>query len=321
MYSDSVSKSIFLKKSNMRNLFLLIIFFFAFQSGLAQKMTTITYFANDTLQIQLDLYLPKKKSKEKTPLVLFAHGGGFSGGERQNGKNFCEFLSTNNFAAATISYTLYMKGKKFSCDGLLSEKIKAFQFGVNDVWLATNHFITCAKEYNIDISKIFISGSSAGGEAVLHAAFWDSPSMALYDNVLPIDFKYAGLISGAGAIMDLNLITPKKLIPIFLFHGDGDTTVPYGTAAHHYCKPNASGWLMLFGSHSIYEKVVAMNGSVSLYTFCGGGHEYNDILFEKEPNPILDFLKDVLAGKHFQNHDIVKTGKSNALSETYSFCN
>lgn len=320
MYSDSVSKSIFLKKNNMRHLFLLIIFVFAFQSGLAQKMTTITYFANDTLQLQLDLYLPKKKSKEKMPLVLFVHGGGFSGGERQNGKNFCEFLSTNNFAAATISYTLYMKGKKFSCDGLLSEKIKAFQFAANDVWLATNHFITYATTYNIDISKIFISGSSAGGEAVLHAAFWDSPSMALYDNMLPTDFKYAGLISGAGAIMDLNLITTKKLVPMFLFHGNGDTTVPYGTAAHHYCKPNATGWLMLFGSHSIYEKVLAMHGSGSLYTFCGGGHEYSDALFKENATPILTFLHNAIAGKHFQSHTIVKTGKRNEKSAVYKFC-
>jgi len=289
-----------------------------FQTAMAQKATTITYFQNDTLR--LDLYLPKKKTLGKLPLVLFVHGGGFSVGERKDGASFCEYLSDNGYAAATITYTLYMKGKKFSCDGALPEKIRAFQFGANDVWLATSYFISNSEKYNIDASKIFISGSSAGGEAVLHAAFWDYKSMNLYADTLPDNFRYAGLVSGAGAIMDINLITPKNVIPMFLFHGNGDSTVPYATAAHHYCKPGSTGWLMLFGSYSIYNHVTAMNSPASLYTFCGGGHEYSGTLFEKTPEPILAFLNDVVAGKKFRNHTIVPTGKHNEKSAAYPFC-
>lgn len=304
----------------IRKLILTALILFSFPIGFAQKMTTLTYFQNDTLKLDLDLFIPEKKSAGKLPLVLFVHGGGFSGGERQSGHSFCKYLASNGYAAATMTYTLYMKGKKFSCDGTLPEKIKAFQYGANDLWLATSFFIFNSQKYNIDVSKIFISGSSAGAETVLQGAFWDFKTMNLYPNTLAENFKYAGLISGAGAIMDLNLITDKNLIPMFFFHGNGDTTVPYGTAVHHYCKTNATGWLMLFGSHSIYEKVLAMDGSASLYTFCGGGHEYSGTLFEKEPQPILNFLNDVLAGKKFQNHTIVQTGKRNDKSATYKFC-
>ncbi|RZJ68069.1 MAG: alpha/beta hydrolase [Flavobacterium sp.] len=298
-----------------------LLIFLLFASSLhAQKMQTLTYFKNDTLQLDLDLYMPDKKPSGKLPLMLFVHGGGFSGGQRQNNAEFCKFLASRGYAAATISYTLYMKGKKFSCDGILPEKVKAFRFGANDLWLATSFFLTNADKYQIDASKIFISGSSAGGETVLHAAYWNRDEMKMYNHNLPPDFKYAGLVSGAGAIMDLNLITDKNIIPMFLFHGNGDKTVPYATAAHHYCKPDATGWLMLFGSYSIYNYAVSKNSSAELFTYCGGGHEYSGWLFEKEQQSIVDFLDATLAGKKIQSHTIVKTGKSNELSAAYDFC-
>ena len=302
--------------------FLLLCFtaYFSIQAATAQKMSTITYFQNDTLKLDLNLFLPEKKSDKKLPLVLFVHGGGFGGGQSKDGNNFCEYLSKNGYAAATINYTLYMKNKKFSCDGVLTEKVKAFQFGANDLWLATSFFVENAQNYNIDVSKIFISGSSAGAETALHAAFWDRNLMKIYNLKLSEDFKYAGIISGAGAIMDLNLITPNNAIPAFFFHGSGDVTVPYGTASHHFCKTNGSGWLMLFGSNSIFNKLIDMDKSASLYTFCGGGHEYSSTLFEKEPQYILAFLNDVLAGRKFQNHTIVPTGKKNDISAAYKFC-
>jgi len=299
---------------------LFFTFLFSVQMALAQKMTTITYFQNDTLKLDLNLFLPEKKSDQKLPLVIFAHGGGFAGGQSKDGNSFCEYLSKNGYAAATINYTLYMKNKKFSCDGVLTEKVKAFQFGANDMWLATSYFVENAQKYNVDVAKIFISGSSAGAETALHAAFWDRNLMQMYDLKLPSTFKYAGIVSGAGAIMDLNLITPNNVIPAFFFHGSGDSTVPYGTASHHFCKTNASGWLMLFGSYSIYNKLVEMDKSASLYTFCGGGHEYSGTLFEKEPQYILAFLNDVLAGKKFQNHAMVPTGKKNEIASAYKFC-
>lgn len=286
----------------------------------AQKMQTLTYFSNDTLKLELDLFTPDKAVKEKMPVVLFVHGGGFAGGERKDGHPFCKYLAQNGIASASITYTLYMKGKKFSCDGALTEKVRAFRYGANDLWLATAFLLKNSDKLNLDPSKIFISGSSAGGETVLQAAYWDRKLMKMYDLGLPDDFKYAGLISGAGALMDINLVTKKTLLPMFFFHGNGDSTVPYGTAAHHYCPTDSSGWLMLFGSYSLFNKAKELDGSTELYTFCGGGHEYSGTLFEKDQNIILDFIRNVLAGEKMQSHTIVKTGKRNEKSAAYSFC-
>ncbi len=291
----------------------------------AQDFKTITYFANDSTQLQLDLFLPKpvggkkQKAKDKMPLLIHVHGGGFATGTREWGHTLCREAVKNGYAAATISYTLYMKGKKFSCDGILTEKVKAFQIAANQLWQATLFFIKNADTYNIDTNKIFISGSSAGAETVLHAAYWDRNLMALYPGKLSNNFKYAGVIAGSGAIMDINLVTIPKLVPMMFFHGSCDGTVPYATAAHHLCPTNASGWLMLFGSYAIYNRVIELNGSAEIYRFCNGGHEYSDELFSKQPEKTISFIKSILAGEKIQAHTIIATGKS-CKRDNYNFC-
>jgi poly(3-hydroxybutyrate) depolymerase len=299
---------------------ILVILFFAATISRAQSHKTITYFANDTIKLELDLFLPKKPGKEKIPLLIHVHGGGFAGGERSHGHHICSYAAANGYAAASISYSLYMKGKNFSCGGSLPEKIKAIQIAANQLQQAAIFFIN-NKEYNIDPAKIFISGSSAGAETVLHAAFWKPEMLAIYPKKLPEGFKYAGIISGAGAIMDINLINKETLVPIMMFHGSCDKTVPYGTAAHHYCPAGSPGWLMLFGSHTIYNHVLSLNGSTQLVTYCGGGHDYSDTLFAKGQKDIVGFMDNTLRGITMKGHTIMSTGKNCSQADTYPFCN
>ncbi|RNI22004.1 alpha/beta hydrolase family protein [Rufibacter latericius] len=307
----------------MRKSLLLLVFFLGLLVpwAKAQQHKTLVYYQDDTLKLELDLFLPQKPRKDKIPLVLFEHGGGFSGGERSSGHGFGTYLANQGYATASLTYTLYMKGKNFGCDGKLPEKIKAFQYAANHFWLATNFFLQNAQKYNLDPTQIFLAGSSAGAEAALHAAYWNYSAMNLYPKVvLPETFRYKGLISGAGALMDLNLISPGNMLPTLLFHGNGDPVVPYGTAAHHYCPSNASNWLMLFGSYSIYQHLLSLNGNTRLITYCDGGHEFSGELFYKTPQIIVDFLNDVRAGRKTQEHVIISTGKSNERSKAYQFC-
>ena len=284
-----------------------------------QRYTTITYFETDSIALELDLFLPETPSPNPRPLLSYVHGGGFSGGDRGAGHPLCTYLSEQGFAAATITYTLHMKDKSFSCDGILSEKIKAIRLAANQLWQATAFLSKEADEFGIDPSKIFIAGSSAGAETVLHAAFWDRSVMELYGDPLPKRFSYAGLIGGAGAIMDVNSITAKTAIPAMLFHGSADPVVPYATAAHHYCDTDATGWLMLFGSHSVYERYSDIGSDVELHSFCGGGHEFAGAYFHEKQEAVANFIQRVLDGAHFQNHLIFQKGNANAPEEQI-FC-
>jgi len=95
---------------------------------------------------KLDLLIPN--SKNKTPLVIYLHGGGYRGGKKENSykrKNL-ELISkilNENIAYATINYSFLNNN-----DGLLSslqDSKKALQF------LKFN-----SKKYNIDKEKIII---------------------------------------------------------------------------------------------------------------------------------------------------------------------
>ncbi len=287
----------------------------------AKSSERVVYYENDSVKLEMEVFTPGvSENKINRPLFIYVHGGGFSSGDLADGYKVCEYLANKGFVTATISYALYMKDKSFSCDGIMSEKIKAIRYGVNDLWLATGYFIDHETEFGIDQSKIFIGGCSAGAETVLHAAFWDYNLMNWTDRKLPENFKYAGLISGAGAIMDINLIRRDNLIPVMMFHGTCDNLVPYGTAAHHFCKTDATGWLMLFGSHSIYEHVLELGGSISMVTFCNGGHEYANSLFEKDFEFAYDFMLNVIHGKKTQQHSVIETGKVCGEKASYIYC-
>lgn len=305
----------------MKKQFLLLILCFSVSVLNAQNRKTINYYSEEGKPLQMDIFLPDETSPVKRPLFIYIHGGGFAGGDRSAGYPVCEYLARKGYVTATISYTLYMKDKSFSCDGVVSEKIRAIRYGVNDLWIATAWFIDHAGEYGIDVSRIYTGGCSAGAETVLHAAFWPYDIMNWSDVKLPSGFRYAGVISGAGALMDLNLIKNDNLIPVMMFHGNCDNLVPYATAAHHFCEPSSPGWLMFFGSYSIYRHITDMGGSAELYTYCGGGHEYSNILFEKELETVLDFMTRCGSQQKFINHRVISTGNKCDGIGVYNFCN
>lgn len=299
-----------------------IIFFLSLTiSGLNQvkPYTTLTYFKNDTLKLELDLFLPAE-ADTATPLVIFLHGGGFSGGNKSNGHTFCEYLAGKGIAAASISYTLYMKRKSFGCDGQLSEKIRAIQYAANDLWLASKFLIANYKQFNLDTNSIFAAGHSAGAEAVLHAVYWNYKPMKLYAELPEVRPQYRGIIAGAGAIMDLNLINTTNAIPVFMFHGTNDRTVPYATAAHRYCPANSPGWLMLFGSYSIYNYYENLNETCQLVSLCGAGHERSSELFRNNSPYIYTFIMRVLAGESYFEHTILNPDSTTTTKSLPDFC-
>jgi len=288
----------------------------------AQKynFTTYSYYENDSVSLDLDLFLPDSAPGPYS-LVIFMHGGGFSNGTRTNGHPFCQFLADSGVASATISYTLYMKGKNFSCEGQLSEKIKAIQMAAFQARVATNWFLDRADEFDIDTGNIFLAGSSAGAEAVLQAVYWDTTVVNFFPDTLSPCFKYAGVISGAGALLDIGMINESTKIPTICFHGTCDPLVPYYMAPHHYCSQISPGYMMMFGGLAIYERLLDLNESCQLMSYCGEGHEHAGTPFYGPGTfDVLEFIQGSVRHQKFNIHKVFNNGEDCSLSLDFVHC-
>lgn len=119
---------------------------------------------------QFDIWLPD--SSTPTGLVIYAHGGGFSSGDKdfvytaQQGGAWdfptdIRFLLQNKIAFATVRYTLLSTtGER---DGIKKP--------MSDVKRALQYIRSNATKFNIDKSKIILAGNSAGGGTSLWIAF------------------------------------------------------------------------------------------------------------------------------------------------------
>ncbi|EAQ41902.1 alpha/beta hydrolase fold domain-containing protein [Polaribacter sp. MED152] len=243
--------------------------------------------------LKLDLYRPKKL-KTIRPLIIYVHGGGFSGGKRNDdvSKTFSTEFTKFGYNVASISYRLTMKGIGFGCSTKADLKIKAFDEASKDLSYAIQYLLKKQKRFKIDTSKIILVGSSAGAEAILHFAY------AYNNTILNDDVKIAGLVSMAGALTTLKNINSKTAIPTQLFHGTKDELVPYNIAPHHYCKTTDEGYLELFGSRAIADHLKKIDKSYYLYTVKNGDHSWNSRPIFEAKEHILDFLYfDVLQNK------------------------
>ncbi len=270
-------------------------------------------------ELGLDIYLPAFDAEEKRATIIYVHGGGFSGGTREAGTDFCTTMSKLGYVAVSMSYRLTRKGtpEGFGCDCPVIDKLSTFSASVSDIQDATFFLIQHREEFGIDPQKIILSGSSAGAEAILNAGYM--PPMC-YD--LPSGpVSYAGLISMAGAIPDTTVIYDESAIPSMFFHGTCDNLVPYATAPHHYCNKNKKGYLILHGSYTLAQKLHELSIPYWLHTTCGGGHEMAGKPMTKYIEDIKTFCYQyVVKGEGEYKTIIIKGDQTKCNYEQFDFC-
>jgi len=109
-----------------------------------------------------DIYLPA--SDEPTPLLIYIHGGGFTGGSRDttNSEDIVESLLAEGVAYASIDYRLLQSPDP---DGV----IKSLQDSTRCLQFIRYH----AAQLNIDPSNVILMGGSAGAGTSLWIGFND----------------------------------------------------------------------------------------------------------------------------------------------------
>lgn len=96
----------------------------------------------------------RKNSRAGLPLIVWVHGGGWRGGDKKGGP--FRALLDSGFAVASINYRLSGEAK--------------WPAQLDDCRSALAYLRAHAGEYNIDVKRIGLWGSSAGGHLVLMLA-------------------------------------------------------------------------------------------------------------------------------------------------------
>lgn len=222
----------------------------------------------------LDLYVPKGDSLTSRPLIIFAHGGGFKGGDKAEG-----YLPTYMNSFAKLGYVVASVNYRIGIESPQSEKhsLEAGWRAMQDLRAAVRFAHAQASKIGVDESRIFLNGSSAGGATSLNVLFMDEGEVSsLIDQKKWGDIRgssgslgysenIAGLVSLWGAVDDIDVVD-KTPLPVGLIHSKNDPTVPY-----NYAK-GLSG-LYTYGSLPIYEKLIGSGSYAQLKTNEYSGHE------------------------------------------------
>lgn len=199
--------------------------------------TRLSYATKGGQNLQLDLVLPDPALHPgKRPVIIHSVGGGWETadlGDRATTEYLQHFASLG-YVALAIDYRLAVRDAKRS-GGLTPANardvyLRAIHWGVEDLYDATAFVVQNAEAWNIDPARIVISGSSAGATNSLVAEFNLANATGLAAGRLPADFRYAGVISMAGAFwLDTNtpLVWKQRPAPIMFIHGGKDQLVTY----------------------------------------------------------------------------------------------
>ena len=248
---------------------------------------SLVYAEKEGEELMLDLYSTDTTTLLPRPCLVFVFGGGFKDGERDAAlyKRYFTYFANRGFTVASIDYRLGMKGQK--APGMLGFKplLNAIHMAVEDLYTATNYLLENAEKLHIDPSRIIISGSSAGAITVLQADYMERDHHPLAD-MLPDDFRYAGVISFAGGIFSREGVPSytERPAPTLFFHGSADRLVPYDkTRLFH---------LGMFGTKSLAARFRDERYPYMFYSMEDMGHEVSEYPMNEYLPEIEHFITD-----------------------------
>ena len=243
---------------------------------------------NDTLILDKYQLSSCRENETARPVVIFAFGGGFRGGDRayEGYIPYFEALARNGYVVISTDYRAILGRMAMPNHASPTDFMKVLQCAIDtavtDFYDATAYVVTHEKEWRIAPEKIVASGSSAGAITVLQAEYY--LSNRLQPASLPQDFHYAGVISFAGAIASRDTLRwENSPCPLMLFHGNADPIVPYEQAFI----PSMGG---LWGSATIARSLDKIGASRYLYTIDNAGHEIASTPMTRNIDDIMSFL-------------------------------
>ncbi|MBO4646154.1 MAG: alpha/beta hydrolase [Bacteroidales bacterium] len=254
----------------MKRIVLLAFFTLLVSVLRAQETVPQTYkFAvRDTASLYLDYYRAAHPNGMGYT-VIYIFGGGFYHGERNGemGVQYARLLNERGYDVACIDYRLGLRGANMKGLHVIKSLENAISMAVEDLFAATAYLVEHAAELGIDPAKFIVCGSSAGAVTALQADYELGNAMER-SRILPEGFRYAGILSFAGAIFSRNgavKYTVQSPAPTFFNHGTEDHLVTY--------KSIRFGNLGFFGANALIKRFEKAGYPYFARRYEGLGHE------------------------------------------------
>ncbi|NLS97636.1 MAG: alpha/beta hydrolase [Planctomycetaceae bacterium] len=260
----------------------------------------ITYGQAGDTELKLDLARPEGDGP--FPAIVFIHGGGWSGGNRQGYRGQIQEAAKRGYVAATISYRL-MKFDESKKETTTATPI--FPAQIHDAKAAIRWVRANAKTYHVNPDRIGVTGGSAGGHLSLLVGLTDPASnlegesgnpdqssrvQAVVNVFGPTDMAPCYEKSSVAWIFRLFMGgTPSEAAerykaaspltyvskddpPVLTLHGDKDALVPVEQAK------------------TLDEKMKAVGADHTLMVFEGKGHGFGGESGKKAADATWDFF-------------------------------
>lgn len=261
-----------------------------------ESQTDVVYGKGADQELKLDLYIPKGAA-QPLPTVLFIHGGGWSGGNKESFAPFAKRLAEEGLVTATISYRL--------------APTHVFPAQVEDCKCAVRWLRANAERLHVDPERIGALGGSAGAHLALMLGVLDkedglegeggSPD---HSSKVQAVVSFVGPTNLVGTFPEVSTNILKNFLggtaaekgdlykqaspityvnegdpPMLLFQGSTDVLVPYDQA---------------------FQFATAMHnanvqGNVVMHV--GLGHGWGGADMERDVRQSFDFLKEKLSKK------------------------
>jgi acetyl esterase/lipase len=211
-----------------------------------------------TIPLKLDVYIPDNDI-ENRPAFLFIHGGGFSGGSKQQSQiiNWANYYTSRGWVFISIDYRLKRdKGtvpKQWVDYTVNVPKGKGTQFlavypAIRDAKAALRWLIANADTYNINTNYITVGGSSSGAVTAVTIGISNqedyrdeidtNQDLTLSSTNLEQSYQIRTIVDLWGSKTGLDIL--EKVFnhqrfdsndpSLFIAHGTKDPTVPFSKA-------------------------------------------------------------------------------------------